>query len=233
MAKKAEAKAPEPEAATNDFMAGLKSKGNYKKTEAKSSEHGGPPGLKVFLGNLSYDVDDDSITKFFEDCGKLTDIFWLTDKETERFRGMGFVTFDSMEASAKACEKDGENFMGRDIRINYAKPRPSGGGRGGGGGGRTPKPLGEKPDGCTTVFLGNLSYDVDDDKTREFFKECGTIADIRWLKDKDSGEFRGAGFVQFEDPETAIDLAVKKNGTDFMGRTIRVDYAAPRKPREY
>jgi len=221
------------EAGDTDLLAGLKSnKKNYDQKKSFNDDET-PPNVKVFLGNLSFDIDEASTRKFFEDCGEIVDLFWLTDKETEQFRGMGFATFGSLEESAKACEKNGEELMGRAIRINYAKPRPGGDRRKSGGGGRGPKPISEKPAGCTTIFVGNLSYDIDDEKMTEFFKDCGAISQIRWLKDRDTQEFKGAGFIEFEDPSTALDKAVAKNGSDLLGRSIRCDYAAPRKPREY
>lgn len=121
--------------------------------------------------------------------------------------------------------------MGREIRLDFAKPRPGGDKpRGNKGGRRESKPLSEKPDGCLTVFCGNLSFDIDDSKMQEFATEagCGEIAHIRWLTDRDSGDFKGCGFVEFGATE---DKFVKKNGSDLMGRTIRLDYAKPRAPR--
>jgi nucleolin len=217
-----------------NLLAGLKS--NKKKYDQKKSfdDDETPPNTKVFLGNLSFDIDEATCRKFFEDCGEITDLFWLTDKETEQFRGMGFATFGTLEESAKACEKNGQDLMGRAVRINYAKPRPGGDRRkSGGGAGRGPKPISEKPAGCTTIFVGNLSYDIDDSKITEFFKDCGAISQIRWLKDRDTQEFKGAGFIEFEDPDSSLDKAVGLNGSDLLGRSIRCDYAAPRKPREY
>lgn len=185
---------------------------------------------KLFIGNLSFDIDDDGIKAFFKDCGELTDIFWLKDRDTDRFKGCGFVTFETVDAACKAVEMNGQELMGREIRIDFAKPRP---------GGNKPKksrearPLSEKPDGCTTVFCGNLSFDIDDTKMQEFATEagCGEIAHIRWLTDRDSGDFKGCGFIEFADTAD-VDKFVLKNGADLMGRSIRCDYAKPRAPRD-
>jgi nucleolin len=49
----------------------------------------------------------------------------------------------------------------------------------------------EKPEGCTTVFLGGVSDGVTDDNVRELFQDCGEIAHIRWLMNKETNEFRG------------------------------------------
>lgn len=185
---------------------------------------------KLFIGNLSFDIDDDGIKAFFKDCGEIVDVFWLKDRDTDRFKGCGFVTFDSVDAACKAVEMNGQELMGREIRIDFAKPRP---------GGNKPKksrearPLSEKPDGCLTVFCGNLSFDIDDTKMQEFATAagCGEIAHIRWLTDRDSGDFKGCGFIEFNDTAD-VDKFVLKNGADCMGRNIRCDYAKPRAPRD-
>mmetsp|Transcript_22071 Transcript_22071/g.43865 ORF Transcript_22071/g.43865 Transcript_22071/m.43865 type:complete len:371 (+) Transcript_22071:35-1147(+) len=196
---------------------------------------------KLFLGNLSWDIDDDAIREFFKDCGTLTDIYWLEDKETGRFKGCGFVTFENVDQAIAAQKKHGEIILERDIKIDFAKARPGGnksfgGGAGGGGGsgnkGGRARELSARPDNCTTVFAGNLSYDVDDDSIREFASGCGDIKAIRWLTDKQSGEFKGCGFIEFYDSES-VDNFIKKNGHDLLGRSIRLDYSAPRPERSW
>jgi nucleolin len=183
---------------------------------------------KCFLGNLSYDIDDDQAKEYFKDCGgEITDIYWLTDKETGKFFGSGFITFSTPEAAAAAVAKAGQELLGRPLKIEFAKPKP---------GGDTPrkkktyesKPLSEKPEGCLTVFCGNLSYDIDDDSCKAFFKDCGEIAKIRWLTDRESGDFKGCGFVEFYETEST-DKAIALNGQDCLGRSIRLDYAAAKK----
>lgn len=184
-----------------------------------------PPSRRLFLGNVSHDADDTLLTEFFKDCGTLEDIHWVTDRDSGEFRGFGFCTFSTQEEATKAFGMSGTNFLGRRLRIDYTLPRASR------GGGRGPKPLSEKLPGCTSIFIGNLSDEIDDDKIRELFKEAGEISQIRWLKDRDSGEFKGAGFVEFEDPDKSLDLAVKHNGEEILGKSIRIDYAKPRAPR--
>jgi len=86
----------------------------------------------------------------------------------------------------------------------------------------------EKPEGCTTVFCGNLSFDIDEDSLREFFGECGNIREVRFATDRETGDFKGFGHVDFENTE-AVDAAVKLNGEYVANRRIRIDYAADRK----
>ena len=136
--------------------------------------------------------------EFFKDVGEITDIHWLTDKESGQFYGSGFIEFGTHAEAKAAVAKAGEDLMGRPLKVDLAKPRaPRAGGAGGAGGGgfkKKPfevKPLGPKPDGCNTVFMGNLSYQIDEDAVKDFFKDCGgEIVNIRWLTDRETGDFK-------------------------------------------
>lgn len=205
-----------------------------KKVVAATSSADNPTGCcKVFLGNLSFQITDEVIKEFFQDCGTINDIHWLEDKESGRFKGCGFCTFDEPDMASKAVAKTGAMVMDREIRVDFSLPKPGRAAGGGGGKGASKfanKPLSEKPAGCNTVFAGNLSFDIDEDAMRTFAEDCGEIAKIRWLTDRESGDFKGCGFVEFYE-ESSVDKFVLKNGTELLGRQIRLDYSAPRQPK--
>jgi len=208
-----------------EFM-GREFRVDYDKERAPPREQA-PPSLRLFLGNVSFDADDEKLKEHFKDCGEIQDIYWVTDRDSGDFRGFGFCTFYDQESADKAYAMSGKDFCGRAMRVDYTHPKPSRSGGGGRGGGKT-RPLSEKPDGCTTVFVGGLPDDIDDAKITEFFSDAGAISQIRWLTDRDSGEFKGAGFIEFEDPAASLDKAIAKNGCELNGRKVRVDYAKPR-----
>lgn len=114
---------------------------------------------------------------------------------------------------------NGEDFQGRWLSIKYSTPKPEGN--------YVHKPS-EKPPGCTTVFCGNLSFNIDEETLRAAFAECGEIKEIRFAEDRDTGEFKGFGHVEFIDSEST-EKAVSLAGTDIMGRAVRVDYAADKR----
>ena len=99
---------------------------------------------RLFVGGLSWNTDEPELRRAFERFGELTDVKVITDRETGRSRGFGFVGFaDSQSADTAIQEMDGSDLDGRTIRVNEAQerqPRGGGGGgrggRGGGGGGR-------------------------------------------------------------------------------------------------
>ena len=97
-------------------------------------------GNKLFVGGLAWATDDHSLQTAFAGLGNVTEAKVITDRETGRSRGFGFVTFDNDQAAADAiAQLDGSELDGRTIRVNEAQARSGGGGgggRGGGGGGR-------------------------------------------------------------------------------------------------
>ncbi len=91
-------------------------------------------GKKVFVGGLSFDTTDDELRDGFSRFGEITEAKVITDRDTGRSRGFGFVSFsDEAAAQSAISEMNGTEFGGRSIRVNEAEDRP-GGGRGGGGG---------------------------------------------------------------------------------------------------
>lgn len=80
-----------------------------------------------------------------------------------------------------------------------------------------------KPEGCRKLYAGNLAYDIDDATIVEFFKDCGEMIGLRWLVNRDTGEFRGGGYVEFRTTEMA-DKAMQLDGKELMGRKIRLDW---------
>ncbi len=76
--------------------------------------------------------------------------------------------------------------------------------------------------GCR-LFLRKLAYDINEDKLRDFFKNCGEIKDVHWLKDKRNGQIN-AGFIEFADEDGAR-AGLAMSGKPCCGRPIRIEYA--------
>ena len=105
-------------------------------------------GTKLYVGNLSYTVDKKDLEQMFAAYGSVTSAQVITDRETQRSKGFGFVEMGSdQEAQAAIAALNGKSIDGRDLTVNEARPqepRTGGGGFGGarrgpgGGGGRGP-----------------------------------------------------------------------------------------------
>ena len=90
---------------------------------------------RLYVGNLSFDTNEQTLRGAFDQFGEVTDCKVITDRETGRSRGFGFVTMgNSEEAQQSISGMDGVMFDGRPLRVNEAEERrPRSGGFGGGG----------------------------------------------------------------------------------------------------
>jgi cold-inducible RNA-binding protein len=92
---------------------------------------------KLFVGGLSWDTSDPGLRAAFEEFGEVVDAKVITDRDTGRSRGFGFVTLaNASDADKAAAAMDGAAIDGRNVRVNEAHDKPRGGGGGGGGYGR-------------------------------------------------------------------------------------------------
>jgi len=121
--------------------------------------------------------------------------------------------------------------IGRPLKLYYCPPRPGDkwppvAGQGGGSGSNNPpiREKTEKPPGCRKLFAGNLSYNIDDETMVDFFKDCGELIGLRWLTRQESGEFRGAGYVEFATTEEAEAAMNTLDNKELLGRNIRLDW---------
>ena len=102
--------------------------------------------MKLYVGNLSFNVNEDELTDLFSQAGSVQSASIVTDRDTGRSRGFGFVEMGSKEEGEAAISQfNGTDLDGRSLTVNEARPKESrggfgggggGGGRGGGGGGR-------------------------------------------------------------------------------------------------
>ena len=89
--------------------------------------------MSIYVGNLSYEVTQEDLSAVFAEYGSVKRVQLPTDRETGRLRGFAFVEMGSEAEEAAAIEAlDGAEWMGRDMKVNKARPRED---RGGGSGG--------------------------------------------------------------------------------------------------
>ncbi|MDB9321933.1 RNA-binding protein [Nodularia spumigena CS-591/04] len=96
--------------------------------------------MSVYVGNLSYEVTQDTLSAVFAEYGSVKRVQLPTNRETGQLRGFGFVEMGTEEEETAAIEAlDGAEWMGRELKVNKAKPKEDrgsfgGGNRSGGGG---------------------------------------------------------------------------------------------------
>ena len=92
--------------------------------------------MKLYVGNMSFNTTESTLESLFSNYGEVQEVAVITDRTTGRPRGFGFVTMEDEAAKAAIEALNGNEFEGRALTVNEAKPRENrGGGRGDGGGG--------------------------------------------------------------------------------------------------
>ncbi|KAI3520258.1 hypothetical protein L1887_09556 [Cichorium endivia] len=187
------------------------------------------PDLKVYVGNLPWNVDSAALAGLFQRAGNVEMVEVVYDKISGRSRGFGFVTMSSVkEVEAATRQFNGYELDGRQLRVNSG-PAPSkgestfrgsrDGGRGGGFGG------GRNLDNTNKVYVGNLAWSVDNLALETLFQEQGNVMEARVVYDRDSGRSKGFGFVTYGSEEEVNKAIDSLDGLSVDGRNIRVTVA--------
>ena len=92
--------------------------------------------MKLYVGNLPFSMDEGQLQALFAEHGTVDSAVVITDRNTGRSRGFGFVEMADDSARNAMDALDNHKVDGRPLKVNEARPRNDRGGRGGGGGGR-------------------------------------------------------------------------------------------------
>jgi cold-inducible RNA-binding protein len=92
---------------------------------------------KIYVGNLSFDTIASDLEEFFSQYGKIVDTKLIKDRDTDKSKGFGFITFDTQKGAQASLAADGTELKGRRIKVNMARDDSRRSGGGGGGGGRS------------------------------------------------------------------------------------------------
>jgi nucleolar protein 12 len=180
----------------------------------------------VFIGNLPNDIDKKEILKAFKDCGDIESVRirnQALEEEREKKRGRavrvlrgelkkgaqysasGFILFKKQHSTNNALAKSGLVISGRHVFVtrvdDEAKSFPP----------------------QTSIFLGNLSYDTNEEQVWQYFVDHG-VADVRrvrLVRDKETGDGKGFGYVEFAKPDSA-NKAITTRGDQLNGRDVRI-----------
>ena len=184
----------------------------------------------LFVGGLSWNVDEEWLSREFEEFGELVSVRVITHADSGKSKGFAYVEFADIEAAKKAqAEKHGAELDGRSLNVDFSKPRPDRSynndqvqSRAKSFGDSAPK------EPSATLFVGNISFNATQDIVTEYFQEYGTINAVRLPTDRDTGAPKGYGYVEFASIDEAKAAHAALNGADIEGRPIRLDYATPR-----
>ncbi|NJN72184.1 MAG: RNA-binding protein [Limnothrix sp. RL_2_0] len=80
--------------------------------------------MSIYVGNLDYSVEEADLREVFNDYGEVKRVYLPVDRETQRKRGFGFVEMSNDDEEQKAIDSlDGADWMGRQMKVNKARPR--------------------------------------------------------------------------------------------------------------
>lgn len=215
----------EDEALTKKRKAEAEPTPSVKKTKTEDE------GIKnLFVGNLSWNIDEEWLSREFTEFGEITGCRIITDKNTGKAKGFGYVEFATAAAAKAALEaKNGVELDGRAMNIDFSTPRSN---DNAGFKERTndrAKRFGDqKSTPSDTIFVGNISFDATNDMISEAFQEYGTITRVSLPTDQETGAPKGFGYVGFSSVDEAQAALEALNGADIAGRAIRLDFATPR-----
>jgi len=210
-------------------------------------------GLTVFVANLPFSANEDDVRQTFDACGTVTEFRFPCHADSGKPKGCAIVTFSDNDGLKAAMDLNGTDYQGRDLVVRLDEPKGEGKGKrdkgygkgkrdfddrkGKGKGkygdfddkgkGKGRKGPSEKPDGCKSVIVKNLSWDTVESTLEALFQDCGTIEGIKIPYHQDTGRSKGFAFIDFDSTE-ATDEAMKKMDADVDGRQIFVDWSAPR-----
>jgi nucleolin len=149
-----------------------------KKTKSDGEES--EKSATLWVGNLGWGVDDNALYEEFGTIEGIVSARVVSDKETGRSRGFGYVDFDSPAAAEKAFnEKTGALLQGRDLRLDFAA-KPSGDSAPNARAADRARKHGDtiSPE-SDTLFVGNLPFSADEDSVSNFFSEVATVQSLR------------------------------------------------------
>ncbi len=201
-----------------------------KKVKSDAVEDTGSKNL--FVGNLSWNIDDEWLYREFEEFGEITGARVISDRDSGRSKGFGYVEFANSADAAKALDaKKGALIDGREANVDFSTPRDN----------AAPKDRAnaraatygdQKNPESDTLFVGNISFEANEDIIGEAFGTHGSVVNVRLPTDMDSGNPKGFGYVTFASVEDAKNAMENMMGADIAGRPVRLDYATPRPERD-
>ncbi|GMP62939.1 hypothetical protein CsSME_00024846 [Camellia sinensis var. sinensis] len=181
----------------------------------------------LFVANLSFSVEQTDVEDFFKDAGEIVQIRFALDYEGA-FKGYGHVEFATVAAAQKALKLDGQDLLGRRVRLDLAKERGSYTSNSGMERNSYQK-SGRAPG--QTIFIRGFDKSSGEDQVRsaleEHFASCGGISRVTIPKNYVGDELKGIAYIDFKDSDS-FNKALELNGSELGGYTLMVEEAKRR-----
>jgi len=167
---------------------------------------------KVFIGSLSYNIDENAFRDYWTKFGTVIEATILRDRDGHS-RGFGFVTFADASSVDALMQSRPHTLDNRVVEPKRAVPREE-----------THKPNMQLS--VKKLYLGGVKEPITENDLKDYFGQFGTIVDVVVMKDRD-GQYRGYGFVEFDDYDPVDKIILEKNHI-VCGRQLDVQKAQSR-----
>lgn len=149
------------------------------------------------------------IYEFFLPAGKVRDVRLITDRNSRKSKGLGYVEFYEMSAVDRAITLSGTPFMGKIVNVQPTQAEKN--------------RAAASSQGPLRLYVGNLHVNVTEDELRKIFEPYGELDFVSIQKDLESARSRGYGFIQFRKTEDGKRAMAQVNGHELMGKQLRLN----------
>ncbi|KRX04910.1 hypothetical protein PPERSA_06544 [Pseudocohnilembus persalinus] len=183
----------------------------------------------IFIGNVPLEATKKELIKLFKSYGKIENIRersvpvrtsknlsvkarvilkkTVENSDKDNLVKNCYILFQNKEDAEKALEKNGFEFKGNYLRVDSANQK--------------------ELDFTKTIFIGNLSYNTTENQLRKHFTPCGSILNVRVIRDKETHQGKGFGYVEFEKDE-GYQKSLELKGSYLNDRQLRIKKAVPK-----
>ncbi|OQR70347.1 squamous cell carcinoma antigen recognized by T-cells 3-like [Tropilaelaps mercedesae] len=184
-----------------------------------------PPGhdpLKhaqtVFLSNLAYEINNDTVLEFFKNVGEVDELRLVRDYK-KRCKGFGYLVFKNIHSVTEALKKDRFPIDGRPVFISRLNERK-----------QFTYPIKLEKN---KLFVKNIPLDATKEELQSLFETCGSVTDVR-LCTLRNGKFKGIAYVDYKDETAASAAVVKYDGFELRNKMLSVAISNPpsRRPEQ-
>ncbi|CAA0820148.1 31 kDa ribonucleoprotein- chloroplastic [Striga hermonthica] len=182
-----------------------------------------PEEAKMFVGNVPYDVDSETLAQLFGQAGVVEVAEVIYNRQTDQSRGFAFVTMSTVEEAEKALKMfNGYDLNGRVLTVTKATTKDS-----------RPERVPRTYHSSFRLYVTNLHWQVDNARLKQFFSEHFNVVEARVIYDMHTSRSRGFGFVTMSSEKELHEAIAALDGQDLDGRAIRITVAEEKPMRRF
>jgi len=167
---------------------------------------------KIFIGGLNYNTTTESLKRYFQQFGTLTDAIVMRNPKNNKSKGFGFVTYERAYMADNAQLARPHNVDGKEVASKRVVNREN-------------SKRVEHFIQTLKIFVGGLKDTVDEQDLQNYFSQFGNIVRVTIITDRETGKSRGFGFVEFHDYDAVDRIVLLNEDHVIKGKTVTVKKA--------